>query len=215
MNKLAVLALAILLTLGGLMWFAANNSMTQYLDSYLVQINEKLENKAVLAIEDVRTSAQQGLGEATNISLSNTKQNQPYPKVNIERLVWQFKKKTLKKETVEVNTIVIAKMDVSLERTAPATELNEIIELIKKQVNQAIAQETGLDGSNEFNLSIKKVVIENLYVTLYNDAIPVEEKISTDIELHSETLKKSHRMSVAAANVVIALIDQINLELSK
>jgi len=215
MNKLAVLTFTILFTLGGLMWFAANNSMNQYLENYVALINQKLSDTAKLSISDIRTSPGQGLGEAINISLSSHSKKQHYPQLNIERLVWQFEKKTLKKETVKVSSIVITKMNVSLERTNPLPQLVNVSQILEKQIAEAISRKAGLDGNKEFQVSIDNIIIENLYITLYDEAIPVEEKIASDIKLSSAVLEQSNQMSIAAANVMISLITQIEVELLK
>ncbi|MFD2164755.1 hypothetical protein ACFSJY_00620 [Thalassotalea euphylliae] len=206
MIKPAHLAILAFVILGGLMWFAASGSMRQYIDDYQNTVSQKLPKGSEFSIQDVQFSRQDNAGAITGITLKTPVFNGEYATLNIDTMQWQYEGRSLKKKVVNTEWVMIENAQFELPNQAPKQALNVLNGFIEALVDTAEQNQKGLAGRKEFELSINKVTINNLYITLKDGETPIEEVIDSKLIHSSDTLTGPNQMSVAGAKVMSTII---------
>ncbi|NMP30896.1 hypothetical protein HII17_04905 [Thalassotalea sp. M1531] len=202
MNKLASLAIVVFLILGGLMWYAANGSMQQYLVQYQQEINQQLPRGSHFALRDIQLMNANNQGSLFDIDLTIPVTEKDSATIKINEINWQYEKRSLKKGNVVVEYVNLPSVEFIIPINQPRVALAKFSADIDTLVGQAMSNKLGLNGRQEFNVNIQKLVIENLYIKLQDNKTPIEEIIVNKLSLSPEQLKENNPMSITGAKLI-------------
>ncbi|WP_448211361.1 hypothetical protein [Colwellia sp. MEBiC06753] len=245
MNKLASLAMIVLLSLGGLMWYAANGSMSEYLQHAEQQITQQLPSGSQFSIDQFHVTKANSQGEVTHIYLSvplsdkevnngednesevgnddidNNANTQKISKIviSIPSIQWQFEARSLKKSVVNVEQISLPEVSITLPSSLNTNAIAQLTATITQLIANASSNESddqlGLFGRHEFLVKAQQLYIEQLYITLTDGDNPVEEIIAGQISLTPKHLSNDNRMTITAAYIFEAILNAADQELAK
>ena len=104
MNKLAILALSLLLFFGGTLWYLANSELNVNIQARIVQVGEYYTEQKV-DIDKVKIDLKKGVGEIYGLKLYNPSEYQEKYTLTIERLIFKFDPKSLNAKVININGI--------------------------------------------------------------------------------------------------------------
>ena len=104
MNKLAILALSLLLFFGGTLWYLANSELNVNIQARIVQVGEYYTEQKV-DIDKVKIDLKKGAGEIYGLKLYNPSDYQETYTLTIERLIFKFDPKSLNAKVININGI--------------------------------------------------------------------------------------------------------------
>ena len=212
MNKPASLVFIAFFVLGGLMWFAASNSFEQYLNHYQITINEQLPKGSKFSVSDVQLSPSEPMGEISQASLTIPFQGQDIG-LTINSLVWQYEKRSLKKAEVNVEWMTVDTLNLMLPRGNVREANTLMVETIDELAQRANSQQQGVNGNQEFQVKVNKLIIKTLIVTLSENNQPIEEIIFSNLQLPTEQLSKAKMMSITGTEILTSLIEAAQAKL--
>ena len=216
-NKLAGLALAAFALLGTLMWYAASHSMEQYLAEYQTLVTSKLPTGSKLTLGELQVNSNADEGMLTTLSLTlalpSSKQQ---VQLVLENIHWQYEKRSLKKEIVQVPLLSVKNTQLTLPKGLEQQALSELTQVINEVAHKNEAENLGLNDRKEFNLNITKLWLENIYVTLSDNNTPVEEVIFNQVSINHSPRNESNEanearqpMSITASKAILAISKQV------
>lgn len=200
MNKLATLAIAAFATLGALMWYAASQSMAQYLTEYQTTINQRLPEGSEFSLSNLSTKAAEDSGFIGNVKLLlPIADSQDLLALQLTDISWQYEKRSLKKAVVQVTQMTIGDATILLPQQYSEQALTGLVNQLDTLVKPALEQQVGLMGRGEFKLNINKLVLEKLFITLTTDGNPSQEVIAKQLTLSNKHLTSEQQMSIVGA----------------
>ena len=104
MNKLAILALSLLLFFGGTLWYLANSELNANIQARIIQVAEYYTEQKV-DIDKVQIDLKKGAGEIYGLKLYNPSDYQETYTLTIERLIFKFDPKSLNEKVININGI--------------------------------------------------------------------------------------------------------------
>lgn len=104
MNKLAILALSLLLFFGGTLWYLANSELNVNIQARIVQVGEYYTEQKV-DIDKVQIDLKKGAGKIYGLKLYNPSEYQEKYTLTIERLIFKFDPKSLNEKVININGI--------------------------------------------------------------------------------------------------------------
>ncbi|MFB1015993.1 MAG: hypothetical protein QMC51_10110 [Alteromonadaceae bacterium] len=104
MNKLAILALSLLLFFGGTLWYLANSELNANIQARIIQVAEYYTEQKV-DIDKVKIDLKKGAGEIYGLKLYNPSEYQEKYTLTIERLIFKFNPKSLNEKVININGI--------------------------------------------------------------------------------------------------------------
>lgn len=219
MNKLFPITLAALLCLGGLLWFAASNSMSEFLQLYSRQISQQLPNSQV-HFGDTKIAAQNGQGQISTFTLKYSLPNDNDKAANNESITlklkginWQFDKKTLKKPVQEVDLLTIAQVEISLPNVKPLSKIELINNAITHLLNnQQTLSQSYLYNPHELKIKVNKITVEKLHLVLQDKDQPIQEIIASNLTLDS-ALYTEQPMGLLGTKIIEELLIHAKAEL--
>ncbi|REL30354.1 hypothetical protein [Thalassotalea euphylliae] len=206
MNKLAALAFAAFATLGALMWYAASQSMDQYLTEYQVTINQQLPEGSEFSLSDLSTKAAEDSGFIGSVKLLLPIENtDELLAIQLTNISWQYEKRSLKKAVVQVTQMTIGDATVLLPQQGAQQALANLTTQLDTLVKPALERQLGLMGRSEFQLNINKLMLDKLFITLTASGEPSHEVIAQQLTLTNEHLASEQQMSIVGAYVLQAI----------
>ena len=104
MNKLAILALSLLLFFGGTLWYLANSELNANIQARIIQVAEYYTEQKV-DIDKVQIDLKKGAGKIHGLKLYNPSEYQEKYTLTIERLIFKFDPKSLNEKVININGI--------------------------------------------------------------------------------------------------------------
>ena len=104
MNKLAILALSLLLFFGGTLWYLANSELNANIQARIIQVAEYYTEQKV-DIDKVQIDLKKGAGKIYGLKLYNPSEYQEKYTLTIERLIFKFDPKSLNEKVININGI--------------------------------------------------------------------------------------------------------------
>ena len=104
MNKLAILALSLLLFFGGTLWYLANSELNANIQARIIQVAEYYTEQKV-DIDKVQIDLKKGAGKIYGLKLYNPSEYQEKYTLTIERLIVKFDPKSLNEKVININGI--------------------------------------------------------------------------------------------------------------
>lgn len=104
MNKLAILALSLLLFFGGTLWYLANSELNANIQARIIQVAEYYTEQKV-DIDKVQIDLKKGAGKIHGLKLYNPSEYQEKYTLTIERLIFKFDPKSLNEKVININSI--------------------------------------------------------------------------------------------------------------
>ncbi|REL25964.1 hypothetical protein DXX93_04895 [Thalassotalea euphylliae] len=222
MNKPAALALAAFAILGTLMWYAASNSMAQYLAEYQAKITMQLPVGSHFSLGDLAVNASEDSGALTSLNLrlpldTNNQSNAQNHQVKstaiedealtfaISHIGWQYEKRSLKKAVVQVTHMTIDSVSMTLPQAHADAWLTQLSTQLEQLITTAVAQQVGLMGRQEFKLNINQLTLDKLFITLTTDGEPSQEVIGQQLALNHQQLADEQQMSITVAYALQAI----------
>jgi hypothetical protein len=104
MNKLAILALSLLLFFGGTLWYLANSELNANIQARIIQVAEYYTEQKV-DIDKVQIDLKKGAVKIYGLKLYNPSEYQEKYTLTIERLIFKFDPKSLNEKVININGI--------------------------------------------------------------------------------------------------------------
>ncbi len=136
MNKLAVLAFTLLVTLSSILWFLANGSLNEYLKSQIeLQGHYYSGQKATVDLADFSSST--GIGVFTDFNLLNISDHQAKHAIIIDVAHVELERQPSQPLLTTINTITINKLILNSEMNSGKTSnIDQLIEKISSTLAQ-------------------------------------------------------------------------------
>ena len=212
------------------MWYAASNSMAQYLAEYQAKITMQLPAGSQFSLGDLAVNASEDSGALTslNLRLPLESSNQPSAQTDqlekmgmkedalvlaINDIGWQYEKRSLKKEVVQVTHMTIESASITLPQANADTWLTQLSTQLEQLISAAVAQQLGLMGRQEFKLHINQLMLDKLFITLTEGGAPSQEVIAQQLTLNHEQLASEQQMSVTIAYALQAITKEAKHQL--
>ena len=103
MNKLAPIALILLLSFGGALWYLANNSLNEHIRGRIIQVGEYYTELKV-SVDAVDVNLSQGTGQISGLRLYDAKQSDKSI-ITIKNVVFTFEPAHIQKTKIIIDDI--------------------------------------------------------------------------------------------------------------
>lgn len=136
MNKLAVLAFTLLLTLSGMLWYLANGSLNEYLKSQIeLQAHYYSNQNAKIDIADYSPST--GKGEFKNFNLENLSDHQTKYVIMVDTAQVELAQQSTEHLLTTIKNLTINKLTLNIEtHVDQSSNIEQLIERIKFKLAQ-------------------------------------------------------------------------------
>lgn len=142
MNKLAPLALTILLIFGGALWYLANLSLNEHVRARVIQVGEYYSNNEV-SVASANLNLSAGRGVINGFAINNNGDYQNEFAVKIEQITFTFDPKIINQKVITIEEIVLKNTLLIIEHSQKndsSTETLNNIDLIIHAINNKMAQ---------------------------------------------------------------------------
>ncbi len=168
MNKLAPIALSLLLFFGGSLWYLANSELNENIKARIIQVSNYYTEQA-LSIDNVVINLAEGTGEIYGLKLKNKNEFHHDNMLTIEQVSFTFDNKSLNKKVIEIYQMNIKGVHFFIEKNSTEPEklqsnvaqlyqlLNEKILLIqdrRRQKSEPYIQVNAVNVSELKNINI-------------------------------------------------------------
>ena len=175
MNKLAALALALLLFFGGALWYLANSEFNTNVQARIIQVSNYYTEQEI-SIDKVEINLVEGTGEIYGLKLKNQTKYQHKYMLTIAQVSFTFDSKSLTAKVIKLNEIVLKEALFFIEDNPSAQKknqnnfselyqlLNEKIALIRdrrKQKTEAYLQVANVKLINVEQILLPATTIQN------------------------------------------------------
>ena len=167
MNKFAPIAFTLLLSCGVALWFLASDSLNFHIKSQLQTLGSELSQQSV-RVENVTIHAYQSSGTISNLTINhsvtaNASTTKPVI-LSIASIDLVINRKSLKKEVIIVDSLIIQGLTASYTRTAAGTSLKQLLSVVQGNVEKLISKKHKVN-SNDQQLQQHKITSPLLKVT--------------------------------------------------
>ncbi len=169
MNKLATIALIILLSCGGALWFLANGSLNEYIKQQIELVGHNLTEQTV-TVNVVNIKPSQGIGMIQGISVANIKGYSQPNIFSLDNIKLDINIKSLLEESIVIDEIVIDKPQFFIEvNKAGQANIKELIDIIQSHLpasNAPAENKTQNSTKNEPKIRLEKFILAGSTLTL-------------------------------------------------
>ncbi|NQY38067.1 MAG: AsmA family protein [Alteromonadaceae bacterium] len=167
MNKLATLAITILLICGGALWFLASGSLNEFIKAQIEIIgHENTKQKVVVGNVDIQLS--KGSGKITDIVLYNPP-GYSYPHVfSLEKIGLDINIESLTEEPIIIDEIIIDKPQAFVEFTKTGgSNIKDLLDIIKENSTGNTEElESSPSTTEQPKIRIEKLVLSSVVLSL-------------------------------------------------
>ena len=163
MNKLALLALSLLLFFGGTLWYLANSELNANIKARIIQVAQYYTEQKV-NIDKVEIDLTQGVGDIYGIKLYNPSDYQEKYTLTIEQLTFNFDPKILNAKIINIDNIKLDGSKFHIESKSnsdkiTATNFERLYQLLNNKI--ALIQDRSRQKSEVFIKSEKITLINS------------------------------------------------------
>jgi hypothetical protein len=158
MNKLAPIALALLLSFGAALWYLANVSLNDHVKSRIIQVGTYY-TEHVVTVEKAKVNLGRGLGVISGFSLKNSPEFNGDFIFEVAALTYFFDPATLNQPIIVIDKIIIENSILTIEKnTDQAINIDELLTTINDKI--ALIQDSRKQKTEPF-VRVKDVIINH------------------------------------------------------
>jgi len=170
MNKLAILALTLLLFFGGTLWYLANSELNANINARIIQVAEYYTEQKV-DIDKVQIDLKKGVGKIHGIKLYNPSGYQEKYTLKIEQLSFNFDPKGMNAKVININNLKLNGSRFYIESMSNSnkkkvTNFEDLYQLLNSKI--ALIRDRKRQESEVFISSEKITLINSQIVSLLN-----------------------------------------------
>jgi hypothetical protein len=161
MNKLAPIALALLLSFGAALWYLANVSLNDHVKARIIQVGNYYTEHTV-NVKNANINLGRGLGVITNFSLKNTTDFNGEFIFQVETLTYTFDPATLSQPIIVIDKITIENSLLTIEKNEKQRiNIDELLTKINDKI--ALIQDARKQKAEPF-IRVNNVIIRHATV---------------------------------------------------
>ena len=165
MNKLATLAITILLICGGALWFLASGSLNEFIKEQIQIIGHETTKQKVL-VGNVDIQLKKGSGTITDIVLYNPA-GYSYPHVfSLGKVGLDINIESLTKEPIVIDEIIIEKPQAFVEfNKKGGSNIKELLDIIKENTTKS-TEEPSTSNKEQPKIRIEKLILSGVALSI-------------------------------------------------
>jgi uncharacterized protein involved in outer membrane biogenesis len=173
MNKLASIAVVLLVLFGGALWFLAGGSLNEYIKKQIIQRGNQYTEQ-VVSVDNVDMKLGQGAGTISGLTIANPAMYQQKLAFSLAKINLDINLKSLIAEPIVIDAIVIDKAQAFVELSSSGqSNFTDIIDAIERNLPASTASteaaptdEDNTATADEPKIRVEKIIISGVALTL-------------------------------------------------
>jgi hypothetical protein len=161
MNKLAPIALILLLSFGGALWYLANNSLNEHIRARIIQVGEYYTELTV-SVDAVDVKLSQGTGKISGLRLLDAKQSDKSI-ITIKNVIFTFEPAHIKKNKIIIDDMTFTDIYAHMDKEDIHSQMNikPLLELLNSKI--ALIRDARKQKAEPY-IEVKQIKLKNTII---------------------------------------------------